>query len=689
MPLDPPVVSMETQSAFMAAAASTVIWVAVLFQRRDRNALLFAVLTLAFALFSLGRGVHGLAQPWGLALAGVGLALLWPLAPTVAASLTCRSTLVRRLLPLTLLGPPVFVAALLVSGPERLVPRIGVGIWALFGVAWSALLLMRFRPDPREDPTPDSTRLRYLTIAHGIVVGAAVLDTLMWKLGGPRVASLLTPLLYLYAGYLHLARVRVADLRQLMGNTVALTLMALGLVSSFVAIRIWVGTRLDLFVFNSFVASFVLLLFYPPVRSRAHHLMDRYFVASKLELERTLSGLRERLAHILTLDDLIKDLVATLERTHRVRSSSIFLRDAPHLGFQQAGSIGLPTRSRINLIRDPVWIEALEADEVLLYEELDKSLAQARAPEEQKRLERLRRIMRNLDAQVVLRLRAEHGIVGFWTLSEANPREPFSTTEVRLLHSVADQIAVSIENSKTFERIRARDRLANLGEMAAGLAHEIRNPLATIRGALAVLSDTEAPADAELDGVIVEEIERLDRVVATFLDYARPWTRQGRLGDLEDFVRTCADAVARHHADEEVEVRFESKGEIPPITADPDQLERVVTNLVENAYEVLEGKGMIRITVNATGAESEIANSVEISVEDNGPGMDEATLERVFIPFFTTKHSGTGLGLPLCEKFMRSQGGTIDISSTPGTGTLVRVRLPCAPPSASEDGEGA
>ncbi|MCZ6821341.1 MAG: ATP-binding protein, partial [Deltaproteobacteria bacterium] len=167
-----------------------------------------------------------------------------------------------------------------------------------------------------------------------------------------------------------------------------------------------------------------------------------------------------------------------------------------------------------------------------------------------------------------------------------------------------------------------------------------------------------------------------DRVVGTFLDYARPSTCQVRMHDVEKFVRDCTDAISRQHPNDEVELSVDIKDEIPPITADADQLERVITNVIENAYEALDGKGHIRVGVRTANADSELEDSVEISVQDNGPGMDEDTLQRVFIPFFTTKDSGTGLGLALCEKFIKSQDGTIQISSKPGEGTLVRIFLP-------------
>jgi len=112
-------------------------------------------------------------------------------------------------------------------------------------------------------------------------------------------------------------------------------------------------------------------------------------------------------------------------------------------------------------------------------------------------------------------------------------------------------------------------------------------------------------------------------------------------------------------------------------------------NVIENAYEALAGKGRIRVGVENGEADSELEDSVGISVEDDGPGMDEETLQRAFIPFFTTKETGTGLGLALCEKLLRSQEGTIQISSKPGEGTLVRIRLPHSPSRTDGSAEDA
>ncbi len=566
------------------------------------------------------------------------------------------------------------MGALLARATLGRVVEVAAHAWALAGLGVGAGLLVRYAPAEDQD-SPDFTRLRYLAIAQVGVFAGAVFDLLMWSYRLPMIGTLLPPLFFLYAGYLHLARVRVADLRQLLGDTVALTLMAAGLAGLFAAIRIWVGLELDLFIFNTFVASFALLLFFQPVRDRIQRAMDRTFVASRLELERGLQPLRERFAQIVTLDELLEELLSTVEHTDRLRASSIFLCDDPKVGFQQVGSFGLPPRTRVSLMRDPVWIEALESHDALLAEELEGARNLSTNEEDQRRLGVLCRSMRDLDAQLVLPLRAE-SLVGFWTLTDVRQAEPFSTDEVRLLREVADSVGVTIANSKTFERIRARDKLVSLGEMSAGLAHEIRNPLATIRGALAVLEDPDGVQDEDIHHVIVEEIHRLDRVVETFLDYARPAMRRTPIDDIGEFVRRCVLSVARHQQREEVKLSFAIAAALPIVAVGADQLERVLTNVVQNAYEAIDGEGEIRVSARAVDAAAPLAEHVEIAVADDGRGMDEETLQRALVPIFTTKDRGSGLGLAISERLLGAHGGLIELRSRPWGGTVVLIRLP-------------
>jgi signal transduction histidine kinase len=232
---------------------------------------------------------------------------------------------------------------------------------------------------------------------------------------------------------------------------------------------------------------------------------------------------------------------------------------------------------------------------------------------------------------------------------------------------------VSIETSRTFEKIRARDRLVALGEMATGLAHEIRNPIATIRGALALLDAPGAEKPEEIRRLIVEEVARLNRVAGLFLDYARPSPSRRMAQDASAVLeRALADSAPGAG----VRVVLNVEPGLPPLALDGEQLERVVSNLVRNAREAAGPGGDVRVSAHVTRDAQGSPRGLEVLVEDDGPGMDEETLARAFVPFFTTKNQGAGLGLSLCERLVRAQGGQIDLRSEPGRGTRVRVWIP-------------
>ncbi len=676
---------LETQSAFMATAAAAVLWVAIVRERRDPAALLFAALTCGFGVwsFALATRIESLAQGSLIALGSLTLLSSLKFADR---SLSLPDKRVA-----AAIAVPALLSALLISG--RVSEPLQSGLtcaWVGLGLILGSRELGRAGREVAQGDSPDATRLRYLAVAQRIVLAAIVVDVLAWQLEKPRSAVLIASLFYLYAGFLHLARIRVKDLRQLMGNTVALTLLAAGLAGTFATLWLWVGTRLDAFVFNAFVASFVLLLFLEPAKVRIQSLMDRYFVAGRLALERAFTPLLERLPHILTLDEFLREVLDAAEATGRLRASAIYLRDDPHVGFQPVGSFGLPARRRVHLIRAPAWASVLESGSVLTREDLEKSCENPRPGEEPATLRALARTIQELDAQLVLPLRSSEHLVGFWTLTDASEREPFSSTEIQFLSQVAQRMGSTIENTKTFERVRARDRFAMLGEMSAGLAHEIRNPLATIRGSVALLDDPDPQASAEMRKVMIEEIDRLDRLVDTFLNYAQPATDHSTITNLPDLVRGCIRQVMRGQTASGIQLELDCPLDLPAVTANAHQLERVIHNVLQNALEALDGRGDIAVRVRCV--ESDERPNVEILVSDSGPGLDEATLERAFIPFFTTKHAGTGLGLPLCERLMRAQGGAIHLSSKPGERTEVRIQIPAAngaptpedPPGSSE-----
>jgi signal transduction histidine kinase len=237
------------------------------------------------------------------------------------------------------------------------------------------------------------------------------------------------------------------------------------------------------------------------------------------------------------------------------------------------------------------------------------------------------------------------------------------------------------------ERERLRDRLAAVGEMAATVAHEIKNPLAGIE-VMAGLLRRQLPEHREalaLVGEIINEAKMANAIVQEVLDFVRPVRlqidRTSLLQSIQSAV-TVADGKVKRG---DIAVKFDVPSEIPPIKGDFHQLTQVFANLLINAYEALEGRGTVGIAARLTEDADEGAllpdghepvPTVVVEVADDGPGVVPELTDKIFNPFFTTKPQGSGLGLAIVRKIVDAHEGRIDMTSVPGRGTAFRVTLP-------------
>jgi signal transduction histidine kinase len=236
------------------------------------------------------------------------------------------------------------------------------------------------------------------------------------------------------------------------------------------------------------------------------------------------------------------------------------------------------------------------------------------------------------------------------------------------------------------ERERLRDRLASLGEMAAGIAHELKNPLAGIE-VMAGLLRRQVPESKDAQALladILSEAKLANAIVVEMLEFVRPVRLQVEHTDMSDMLQqsvTMAESKTRRGS---VTVTIEIEDELPMIEADHHQLSQVFTNLLTNAFEALDGRGKIAVTAFASAIEEEPAfaglqpptPTVIVDVADDGPGLPREATDKIFDPFFTTKPQGSGLGLAIVRKIVDAHDGRIDVSSVPGAGTRFRVTLP-------------
>lgn len=225
---------------------------------------------------------------------------------------------------------------------------------------------------------------------------------------------------------------------------------------------------------------------------------------------------------------------------------------------------------------------------------------------------------------------------------------------------------------------RRSERLAALGQLSAGLAHEIRNPLGVIKGSAEMLHQklqNASPLASELAGNISSEVNRLSALVARFMDFARPLRVELRPQQIAPLVERALKSVREQYPEAKVEVECEYGEDLPDLPLDEGLCEQVFINLGLNAYEAMGANGG-RLRVNAAAAETNGRRGVEVTVEDSGPGIPAELREQIFNPFVTTKHGGVGLGLSIVSKIVDDHGGTIRVSSEPGKGACFRVFFP-------------
>lgn len=225
------------------------------------------------------------------------------------------------------------------------------------------------------------------------------------------------------------------------------------------------------------------------------------------------------------------------------------------------------------------------------------------------------------------------------------------------------------------ERERLRDRLAALGEMAAQMAHEIRNPLTSIGVSASILRRRMAAKGEGTDLLdkIISDSARIEKTIACCLEYTRPLEPRRRLLSPTVLILDAIEQSRIGRGSPDIGVIAEVPANLPSICCDPDLIRESLVNIVNNAFEAMAGRGELRVSA---GVASE--TTLVIVISDNGPGIKPELLDRVFFPFFTTKTSGSGIGLAMARKVAESHGGWLDVDSKPGQGATFTMKIPIA-----------
>ncbi len=662
---------LEVQTALIGAFVSVAVMTGMLLRRRRRRTdILFAVLCVVLLTWFLAaflRGSYG-TDPW--LRVELGIAALVP-----AATIRLFSELVpwasakaRRFM--SVAYPLSGLAAILALSPLGGIEAVQVAIGAY--VALAILFTSRQTMEASEPTrgTVEEARRRYLAYGVALVTTLAILGEIPQLRGTLTAVGHSAVMLYVFLLSQVILRERLLDLNEFFARMVILGILAV-LFAGISAVLVSLGNNASSRLFNAVVGVIVLLTLYEPLKDRLEARATELFFRERHRFVSMLEDLRRRMQHgVIDPARMSQIVVDALHDARRATHVAIYLLEPMGSGLVRHAHRGPEPASRVNANEHPgLWQLIQQNRAPILVENLIRS---ANGPDEDRR--ELISALREVSADVLLPFVSGDTVLGFLALRDDRTVEPYSTQEIAALMKIAETAATVIWNSKLAERHRERERLATIGAMAAGLAHEIRNPLGSIKGAAEYLDPKsfQAQEAGEFLQVIIDETNRLNSVVSQFLDYARPFRANLQPTHLNSVIQKTAKLLEAEKTDP-VPLVLELDERMPEISADSEQLKQVVLNMILNGRDAMKGREGV-ITLRTRYLEER--GLIELRVRDRGCGIPAEDLDKVFIPFFTTKQHGTGLGLAVCQRIVANHGGTIQVDSRVGEGTEFVIQLP-------------
>ncbi len=496
---------------------------------------------------------------------------------------------------------------------------------------------------------------------------------------------------------------RLLDLHELLGKATIFVVLSVLLSLLYGVLLVWMGENRDLFLFNTLLASSVVLILFEPLKLYLDERTTKLFFRERSNFALRIKTLGRRLTTVIELPQAIAQALDNLYESKRATHVSIYMLDADGATFSLQGSRGPTPIAVIDGKSHPSFLRyVLKLQSPVLRDFVERRLQNGpsispvmpisadmegeisigsinpNSSNINMTLEgaALLRVLDDTCASLLIPLRGSESVVGLLCLNDDRLSEAYASDEIAALMDLSDQLAVNIENSRLFGVLRERDRLAMVGEMSAGLAHEIRNPLAAIKGAAQELDPNRIGGDdGELLQIIIDEVDRLNGVVTSFLNYARPFREALGILMLNDVVRRTI-ALLRRDLAETVQIDVDLMEPMPDTVGDPERIQQVLINLLLNAADAMDRRGKITVSTHMLWRDDKAAGVLELRVKDDGPGMSPEVLRRIFMPFFTTKAHGTGLGLPMCQRIVQHHGGSVEVQSVVGAGATFIVRLP-------------
>jgi signal transduction histidine kinase len=435
------------------------------------------------------------------------------------------------------------------------------------------------------------------------------------------------------------------------------------------------------YLFSVTISALLILItiFFNRIKPQTEKVVEQLLFKDKYDYRETLGTFSKAMVTILDLQSLSNRIIETITQTMRVKKASLFLWNEEKGAYSLFESKNIKMNASTTLLskNDPLPHYLQKIGEIIIREELAKG---AKISE----LNDVIKKMSLLEAEVGIPLILKGQLIGIINLGYKFHKDIYSHEDIELLSTLANQTAISIENARLYEDLkksksymRRADRLASLGTLTAGLAHEIRNPLVAIKTLTQLLP--ERLDDAEFRDQFLKiaagEVDRISSLVTELLEFARPSDPKLELEDINTILDGMLLLVSTETKKKQINISKDYSSDLPPIRIDREQIKQVFLNILLNAIEATSENGKITVKTRSfikPGGEP----YVQIEFTDTGYGIPEDYLEDIFNPFFTTKSSGSGLGLSISNQIIQEHRGYINVESQLDRGSSFFINLP-------------
>jgi signal transduction histidine kinase len=415
------------------------------------------------------------------------------------------------------------------------------------------------------------------------------------------------------------------------------------------------------------------------IKPGTEKVVEYFLFKNKYDYRETLGNFSKAMVSILDLQSLSKRIIETIARTMGVEKASLFLlnEEKGEYALQESKNIKIASSNPMLLKGDPLPCYLQKIGEIIVREELIKgaNIVELKSVIEQ---------MGFLEAEVSIPLISKRQLIGMINLSQKFNKDVYYHEDIELLSTLANQTSIAIENARLYEDLkksksymRRADRLASLGTLAAGLAHEIRNPLVAIKTFTQLLPERFEDEEfrTHFTDIASSEVDRISQFITELLDFARPSDPRLEYEDINGILEGMILLISNETKKKQINIIKNYAPDLPLVQLDREQIKQVFLNILLNGIEATPEKGEIVIITRSfekPGGEPYI----QVVFTDNGRGIPAERLEDIFTPFFTTKEKGSGLGLSISQQIVQDHKGYINVESELNKGTSFFINLP-------------